>query len=96
VASDVDDELRSAVTKRADGRCEYCLIQEEDAGFLHQVDHIVSRKHGGISTLENLALAGVICNRYKGTDIFSAHVTLVRLTETNIDKTLPMLANCRS
>jgi hypothetical protein len=39
--------------------------------FPHQVDHIVSRKHGGLSTLENLALACVICNRYKGSDLAS-------------------------
>jgi 5-methylcytosine-specific restriction endonuclease McrA len=44
VASDIPDELRSAVAQRADGRCEYCLIHEQDAGFLHQIDHIVSRK----------------------------------------------------
>jgi hypothetical protein len=35
------------------------------------VDHIVSRKHGGASSLENLALACVLCNRHKGTDIAS-------------------------
>jgi 5-methylcytosine-specific restriction endonuclease McrA len=38
-------------------------------GFPHQVDHIVSRKHGGESTSDNLAYACVIYNRYKGTDI---------------------------
>ena len=71
MASDVGDELRAAVVQRAVGRCEYCLIHERDAGFPHQVDHIVSRKHGGLTTLENLALACVLCNRYKGTDIAS-------------------------
>jgi HNH endonuclease len=71
VANDVTDELRAAVAQRASGRCEYCLIDERDTGFPHQVDHIVSRKHGGLSTLENLALACVICNRYKGSDLAS-------------------------
>jgi hypothetical protein len=71
VTGDIPDELRSAVAQRADGRCEYCLIREQDAGFPHQIDHIVSRKHGGLSTSENLALACVLCNRYKGTDIAS-------------------------
>ena len=52
-------------------RCEYCLIHEQDAGFPHQIDHIVSRKHGGLSTLENLAFACVLCNRYKGADVAS-------------------------
>jgi len=69
VASDIRHELRAEVAQRANRRCEYCLIHEQDAGFPHQVDHIVSRKHGGLTTLDNLALACVLCNRYKGTDI---------------------------
>ena len=71
MANDIPDELRAAVAQRADGR-EYGLIREQDAGFSHQIDHIVSRKHGGPSTLENLASACVLCNRYKGPDIASS------------------------
>jgi hypothetical protein len=71
VATDISEEIRRQVADRASRRCEYCLISEEDSGFHHQVDHIVSRKHGGASSLENLALACVLCNRYKGTDIAS-------------------------
>ena len=56
----VTDALRAVVAQRANGRCEYCLIDEQDTGFPHQVDHIVSRKHGGPSTLENLALACIV------------------------------------
>ena len=69
MASDISEELRAEVARRAGGRCEYCLIHELEVGFTHQVDHIVSRKHGGESTSDNLAYACVICNRYKGTDI---------------------------
>jgi hypothetical protein len=47
------------------------LIADEDAYFRFQVEHIISRKHGGSSELENLALACVFCNRYKGSDIAS-------------------------
>ena len=47
------------------------MIAEEDAYFRFQVEHIISRKHGGSSELENLALACVLCNRYKGSDIAS-------------------------
>jgi len=36
-----------------------------------EVDHIISLKHGGASTLENLAYACFHCNRHKGTDIGS-------------------------
>ncbi len=46
-------------------------MAEEDAYFRFQVEHIISRKHGGSSELDNLALACVFCNRYKGSDIAS-------------------------
>ena len=39
--------------------------------FSHQIDPIISRKHGGSSTLGNLAYACVLCNRHKGSDIAS-------------------------
>ena len=71
MASDIHENLRAEISRRARGRCEYCLIHQDDAGFPHQVDHIVSRKHGGSTSLENLAYACVICNRYKGSDIAS-------------------------
>jgi hypothetical protein len=71
VASDIGRTLRAAVARRAGSRCEYCLIHEQDAGFRHQLDHIVSRKHGGDSTLANLAYSCVTCNRNKGADVAS-------------------------
>ncbi len=71
MSSDISEELRADVARRADHRCEYCLIHEEEAGFPHQVDHIVSRKHGGSSTSDNLAYACVVCNRHKGSDVAS-------------------------
>jgi hypothetical protein len=71
VAGDVNDALRAEVARRANYRCEYCLIREDDAGFRHQVDHVLSRKHGGVSSLENLAYACILCNRRKGSDVAS-------------------------
>ena len=68
---DVDDAARRLVIERARRRCEYCLVHEDSAGFPHQIDHIISRKHGGSSGIGNLAYACVLCNRYKGTDIAS-------------------------
>ncbi|MDQ3257599.1 MAG: HNH endonuclease [Acidobacteriota bacterium] len=65
----VSPEMRRIVASRANYICEYCLIAEEDAYFRFQVEHIISRKHGGSSELENLALACVFCNRYKGSDV---------------------------
>ena len=71
MTSDVSEELRAEVARRAGQRWEYCLIHEDDAGFSHQVDHIVSRKHGGSSAADNLAYACVICNRHKRSDVAS-------------------------
>jgi hypothetical protein len=71
VASDISSQLRTEVARRARHRCEYCLILEDDAGFQHEVDHILSRKNGGSSVSDNLAYACVICNRSKGSDVAS-------------------------
>ncbi len=48
MASDIGEALRIEVAERANRRCEYCLIHEEDVGFPLQIDHIISRKHGGL------------------------------------------------
>ena len=64
-------ELRRAVAARARGFCEYCLLHEDDANFFNQIDHIISLKHGGQTTAENLAVACLACNRAKGSDIGS-------------------------
>jgi hypothetical protein len=71
VGLDVDEASRRLVIERAARRCEYCLVHEDSAGFPHQIDHIISRKHGGSSGIGNLAYACVLCNRYKGSDIAS-------------------------
>lgn len=64
-------ELRRWVVHRADHLCEYCLIHEEDTFWGCEVDHIISEKHGGLTTTDNLAYACVFCNRAKGSDIGS-------------------------
>ena len=70
MASDISEQVRANVARRAEYRCEYCFVHESDAGFPHQVDHVVSRKHGGASAFDNLAYACILCNRYKGSDVF--------------------------
>jgi hypothetical protein len=64
-------ELRHLVEMRAQGVCEYCLIAEEDTVLGCQVDHIISEKHDGPTSEENLAVACVFCNQAKGSDIGS-------------------------
>src|SRR5437764_15363788 len=69
-------------------RCEYCLLHEDDAAFRHEVDHIVSRQHGGETIAENLAYACMVCNRYKGSNIASVSPAgdLVRLFNPRVDR----------
>ena len=67
----VSAELRRLVLERAEGLCEYCLIAEEDSGYGCEVDHVISKKHGGRTVENNLALACTICNQAKGSDIAS-------------------------
>jgi len=67
----ITGEAAAEVERRAGVRCEYCLIPVAATYFGCEVDHIISRKHGGSDELSNLALACMPCNRYKGTDIGS-------------------------
>ncbi|MGB3203467.1 MAG: HNH endonuclease signature motif containing protein [Crinalium sp.] len=64
-------ELRNLVAKRADYLCEYCLMLATDRPSGCQVDHIISLKHGGDTTAENLAYACLFCNLNKGSDLGS-------------------------
>ncbi len=62
-------DLRQLVSDRAQGRCEYCLLHQDFSIYTHEVDHIIAQKHGGPTTVDNLALSCLSCNRHKGTDI---------------------------
>jgi 5-methylcytosine-specific restriction endonuclease McrA len=50
--------VRSQVCHRANDRCEYCGLHQDQSPLaaLH-VEHILPRKHGGDDSLDNLALA---------------------------------------
>ena len=67
----IPKNLRQEVTNRARRLCEYCLVHQEDRPERHQIDHITALKHGGTTDSENLALACVVCNKYKGSDLTS-------------------------
>jgi hypothetical protein len=71
MSSYINAALRRLVVTRAEYLCEYCLINEEDAFFGCEVDHIISEKHGGQTGADNLAYACAFCNRSKGSDIGS-------------------------
>jgi 5-methylcytosine-specific restriction endonuclease McrA len=67
----VPTALRREVIKRAANRCEYCLLPAEIAFYPHEVDHVITEKHGGVTEIDNLAFACWRCNRHKGSDLTS-------------------------
>lgn len=71
----VPTAVRDLVYARAKGCCEYCLISEEVSFAMHQIDHVIAEKHGGLTIEENLALSCVLCNKHKGSDIASIDET---------------------
>ena len=81
-------ELRLQVSGRADHRCEYCRLHEDDAAFPHEVDHIISRQHRGGDELDNLAYSCMLCNRSKGTNLSSIDSSgrVVRLFDPRADR----------
>jgi HNH endonuclease len=59
------EKLRAAVTERAGQACEYCRPPTLGQVARFPPDHIVPRTLGGLTTLENLALACPHCNGRK-------------------------------
>lgn len=61
--------LQELVRRRAGDCCEYCRLPQSGSGVAFEIDHILSRKHGGSTTADNLALSCAYCNGFKGTDM---------------------------
>lgn len=61
--------LERLVWRRAQRTCEYCQLPQEYDELPFQIDHILARKHGGLTTAQNLALACFPCNNHKGPNI---------------------------
>jgi hypothetical protein len=76
----VSEALRAQVVQRASGRCEYCLVHQDDSLYAHEVDHIIPVKHRGETSADNLCLACLECNRYKGSDFGSFDPETERIT----------------
>jgi hypothetical protein len=65
----MDAALIELVRDRAAQCCEYCQLPQTLSSIPFEIDHIVSRKHRGPSTPENLAFSCFYCNSYKGPNI---------------------------
>jgi len=62
-------KLFSLVRLKANGRCEYCRLPQEASLVPFEVDHIIARKHRGLTVASNLAWACFYCNSFKGPNI---------------------------
>jgi hypothetical protein len=76
----IPTEIRRLVTERAGYRCEYCLLPQGMALHRHEPDYIVPIQHGGATDADNLALACLRCNRYKGPNVGSFDPLTSQLT----------------
>lgn len=62
-------DIREAVRRRANGRCEYCRLPEEFDEWPFHVEHVIPRQHGGADHKQNLAWACRRCNLHKGPNL---------------------------
>ena len=55
----ISTALRAMVRQRAAGRCEYCLVHEDDPLLPHEPDHVIAEQHGGSLRVEERPEGGV-------------------------------------
>lgn len=65
----MDAAAREFVRRRAEYRCEYCLLPQRFSEFTHHIEHIIAKQHGGSDDSDNLALACHRCNLHKGPNL---------------------------
>src|SRR5947209_18194836 len=65
----MDRDLEELVWQRARGRCEYCQLPHEYHELPFEIDHIIARKHRGLTRASNLCLACFACNHHKGPNV---------------------------
>ena len=58
-------QQRQLIQHRASSCCEYCLSQAKFSSDPFSIEHIIPRSRGGISDLDNLAVACQGCNNFK-------------------------------
>jgi len=58
--------IRRIVVQRAGNRCEYCRLSQAGQEAVFHIDHILPESEGGMTELDNLALACVSCSLRKG------------------------------
>jgi HNH endonuclease len=63
--------IRRRIERRANGRCEYCHLHQDDEFYTFHVEHVIARQHGGTNQSANLCFACRECNFAKGTNVAS-------------------------
>lgn len=62
--------LRREIRERAQLRCEYCSLDQDEFPFaVFHIEHVIARQHGGTDDADNLCLACHWCNLHKGPNI---------------------------
>jgi hypothetical protein len=77
----MDAALVRLVWRRAHHCCEYCLMPQEYDDITFEIDHIISRKHGGLTVAWNLALSCFWCNSFKGSDLSGLDTHTRKITQ---------------
>lgn len=72
--------IRRIVVQRAGNRCEYCRLSQAGQEAVFHIDHILPESEGGMTELDNLALACVSCSLRKGARRAAVDPTTQRLT----------------
>ncbi len=62
-------DVAGEVRRRAGGKCEYCGVPQSAFSRLFHIEHIIAKQHGGLTELDNLALACLQCNLKKGPNL---------------------------
>ena len=65
----VTQRQRRRIRARAGGCCEYCRIGIGEQSSAFHIDHIIAISHGGDDIDQNLCLACLECNSFKGVNI---------------------------
>jgi HNH endonuclease len=93
--------LVRAVRERANNTCEYCLLPQHSQEATFHVDHVVPRSKGGLTSLNNLALACVTCSLRKAARVLvrdrhsGEHVRLFHPREDDWNEHFRFMPNWR-
>ena len=53
----ITELLKKRIIQKANSCCEYCLMENDVSFIPHQINHIISLKHEGSTSFNNLAFA---------------------------------------